>query len=52
MADPQKVQVFRKLAAEVREQAQAENALLEKKAELALVALKGLTTLRDKVTPR
>lgn len=49
MADPKKAQDFRKLAAELREQEKAENALLEKKAELVLIALKGLTTLRGKV---
>lgn len=49
MADPKKIEGFRKLATELREQEKAEAEALEKRAELALIALKGLTTLRGKV---
>lgn len=52
MADQKKSEEFRKLAEGLRDRAAAEAELLEKKAELALIALKGLTTLRKKVADR
>lgn len=52
MADKSRAENLRKLAQELRDQEAREAAALEKRAELALIALKGLNTLRNKVSPR